>query len=144
MRDRLNSVSPVLIACGIAVDRPQRRAVAALDVAVLDVVVDEGEVVAELDGRRAGQRALVVAGDAGVGEQAEQGAHPLAARRPGPVEGEVVADHLVQPVGRRIAVAHEADDLALGVGDEGGEIDVGGGGRHRGPSVHETCTAQVA
>ena len=39
-----------------AVDGPQRRPVAALDVAVLDVVVDEAEVVAELDGRGAGQR----------------------------------------------------------------------------------------
>ena len=38
---------------GDAVDRPQRRPVAALDVAVLDVVVDEREVVAELDRRRA-------------------------------------------------------------------------------------------
>ena len=47
-----------------AVDRPQRRAVAALGVAVLDVVVDEAEVVPELDGRGAGQRAPVVAGDA--------------------------------------------------------------------------------
>jgi hypothetical protein len=53
MRDRLNIVSPVLIACGTPVDRPQGGAVAALDVAVLDVVVDEREVVAELDGRGA-------------------------------------------------------------------------------------------
>ena len=122
-----------------AVDRPQRRAVAALDVAVLDVVVDEREVVAELDRRGARQRALVLAGDAGVGEQAEQRPHPLAARRPRPVEREVVADHLVQPVGRRIAVLHEADDLALGVGDQGGEVDVGGRGRHRAAE----CTRNV-
>ena len=40
-----------------AVDRPERRAVAALDVAVLDVVVDEREVVAELDRRGTRQRA---------------------------------------------------------------------------------------
>ena len=122
-----------------AVDRPQRRAVAALDVAVLDVVVDEREVVAELDRGGARQRALVVAGDAGVGEQAEQRSHPLAARRPRPVECEVVADHLVQPVGRRIAVLHEADDLALGVGDQGGEVDVRGRGRH--PAAE--CTRNV-
>ena len=127
-----------------AVDRPQRRAVPPLDVAVLDVVVDEREVVAQLDRGGARQRALVVAGDAGVGEQAEQRSHPLAARRPRPVECEVIADHLVQPVGRRIAVLHEADDLALGVGDQGGEVDVRRRGRHPGPSVHETCTAQVA
>ena len=108
IRDRLNSVSPVLIACGTPWMRPQRRPVAALDVAVLDVVVDEREVVAELDRRRAGQRPLVLAGDAGVGEQAEQRPHPLAARRARPVEAEVVADHLVQPVGRRVAVARRA------------------------------------
>ena len=103
---------------GDAVDRPQRRAVAALDVAVLDVVVDEREVVAELDRGRAGQRALVLAGDAGVGQQAEQRPHPLAAGRARAVEGEVVADHLVQAVGRRIAVLDQADDLAFGVGDQ--------------------------
>ena len=105
MRDRLNSVSPVLIACGMPWIVHSVGAVASLDVAVLDVVVDEREVVAELHRRRAGQRPLVVAGDAGVGEEAEERPDPLAARCPGPVEGEVVADHLVQPVGRRIAVA---------------------------------------
>ena len=35
---------------GDAVERPERRPVAPLAVAVLDVVVDEAEVVAELDG----------------------------------------------------------------------------------------------
>ena len=144
MRDRLNIVSPVLIACGTPWIVHSVGPVAALDVAVLDVVVDEREVVAELDRRGARQRPLVLAGDAGVGEQAEQRPHPLAARRARAVEREVVADHLVQPVGRRIAILHEPDDLALGVGDEGGEVDVGRRGRHRGPSVHETCTAQVA
>ena len=49
---------------GDAVDGPQRRPVAAFAVAVLDVVVDEAEVVAELDRGGAGQRALVLAGDA--------------------------------------------------------------------------------
>ena len=63
---------------------------------------------------------------------------------PEPSRREVVADHLVQPVGRGIAVLDEADDLPLGVGDQGGQIDVRWRGRHRGPSVHETCTAQVA
>ena len=67
-----------------AVHRPQRGAVAALGVAVLDVVVDEAEVVAQLHGRRAGQRAAVVAGDRGVGEQAEQRPDPLAAAAPVP------------------------------------------------------------
>ena len=144
IRDRLNIVSPVLMACGMPWIVPQRRAVAALDVAVLDVVVDEREVVAELDRGGARQRPLVVAGDAGVGEQAEERPHPLAARRARPVECEVVADHLVEVVGRRIAILHEADDLALGIGDQGGEVDVRRRGRHPGPSVHETCTVQVA
>ena len=89
MRDRLNSVSPVLIACGMPWIVHSVGAMASLDVAVLDVVVDEAEVVAQLDRRGARQRALVVAGDAGVGEQAEQRAHPLAARRPGAVVGQL-------------------------------------------------------
>ena len=41
-----------------AVRRPQGGPVAALAVAVLDVVVDQAEVVAQLDSRRAGERAL--------------------------------------------------------------------------------------
>ena len=79
-----------------------------------------------------GQRARVLAGDARVREKAEERPHPLAARGARAVEGEVVADHLVQPVGGRIAVADEPDDLALGVGDERGKVDVGRRGRHRG------------
>ena len=66
---------------GDAVERPDGRPVAALAIAVLDVVVDEAEVVAELDRRRAGQGGLVVAGDRGVGEEPEQRPHPLAGRR---------------------------------------------------------------
>ena len=143
IRERLNSVSPVLIACGMPWTRPQRRAVAALDVAVLDVVVDQAEVVAELDGRRAGQRPGVLAGDRGVGEEAEQRPDALAAGRARAVEREVVADHLVQPVRGRVAVGDEPEDLRLGVGDELVEVDVGRG-RHRGPSVHETCAPEVA
>ena len=144
IRDRLNSVSPVLIACGTpwtvqSVGRWRRS-----DVAVLDVVVDEAEVVAELDGRRAGQRPRVLAGDRGVGQEAEQRPHPLAAGRPGPVEREVVADHLVQPMGGRVAVLDEPQDLRLGVGDELGEVDVRRRGGHVGASVHETCSPQVA
>ena len=118
MRDRLNSVSPVLIAWGTPCMRPQRRPMATLAVAVLDVVVDEAEVVAELDRRGARQRRAVIARDRRVGQEAEQGPDPLAAGRAGPIEGQVVADHLVQAVGRRIAVLDEADDLAFGVGDE--------------------------
>ncbi len=127
-----------------AADRPQRGPVATLDVAVLDVVVDEAEVVAELDGGGAGQRPRVLARDRGVGQETEQRPHPLAAVRPRPVEREVVADHLVQPVGRRVAVPDEAQDLRLGVGDELGQIEVGQRGGHVRASVHETCSLQVA
>ncbi len=65
---------------GDAEDSPQRGAVAALDVAVLDVVVDQAEVVAELDCGGAGQRGAVVAGQRLVGQQAEQRPQALAAR----------------------------------------------------------------
>ena len=75
-----------------APDRPQRGPVAALQVAVLDVVVDEAEVVAELHCGGAGQRALVLAGDRAVGEQAEQGPDALAARALALVEAEVVGE----------------------------------------------------
>ena len=107
-----------------AVERPQRGPVAALDVAVLDVVVDEAEVVAELHGRRTGQGAGVLAGDRRVGEEAQERAHALAARPGRPVEPQVVADHLVHAGGRRIAVADDAQDLGLGVGEELAEVDV--------------------
>ncbi len=120
------------------VDRPQRRPMASLGVAVLDVVVDQAEVVPELHGGGAWQRALVFAGDAGVGEEAEERAHPLAARGAGTVQREVVADHLVQPVGGRVPVLDETDDLVLGVRDERGEIDLVRRGGHRAASVHET------
>ena len=119
IRDRLNSVSPVLIAWGTPWTAHRVGAVAALPFAVLDVVVDEAEVVAELDGRGTRERAPMVAGDRGVGEQAEQRPDALAARGPGPVEREVVADHLVQAVGRRVAIAARGGRSRLGVGDEG-------------------------
>jgi hypothetical protein len=109
---------------------PQGLAVPTLDVAVLDVVVDEAEVVAELDGRGAGQRALVLARDRRVGEQAEEGAHALAGRTTRSVEAEVVANHLVHAAGRRVAVAHQPEDLVLRVGDELGQVELGGHGRH--------------
>ena len=67
----------------------------------------------------------MLARDARVREEAEQRAHPLAARRARAVQGEVVADHLVEAVRGRIAVLHQADDLALGVGDQLRQVDVG-------------------
>ena len=117
---------------------------ASLAVAVLDVVVDEAEVVPELDRRCARQRLAVIARDRGVRQQAEQRADPLAAIRAGAVEREVIADHLVQAVGRRIAVLDQPDDLAFGVGDQLGEVQLGERRGHRGASVHETCSLAVA
>ena len=107
-----------------AVERPQSRAVAALGVAVLDVVVDQAEVVAELHGRGAGQGRTVVARDRGVGEQPEQRPHPLAGRAAA-VEAEVVAAHLVEPGGgasrsetrRRISRSVSGDEFGEGDDD---------------------------
>jgi hypothetical protein len=113
------------------VDRPQRRAMATLGVAVLDVVVDEAEVVAELDRGRAGQCLAVVAGDRGVGQQAEERPHPLAAVAALAIERQVIPHHLVEAVGRWVPIADEPDDLALGVGDQVGEVQIRRGGRHR-------------
>ena len=48
----------------------------------------------------------------------------------------MIADHLVQPVGRRVAILHEPDDLRLGIGDERREVELRGSGRrHRAASV---------
>ena len=117
---------------------------ASLEVAVLDVVVDEAEVVPELDRRCARQRLAMIARDRGVRQQAEEGADPLAAVRAGTIEREVIADHLVQAVGRGIAVLDQPDDLAFGVGDQLGEVQLGERRGHRGASVHETCSLAVA
>ena len=129
-----------------AVDGPQRRPVASLDVAVLDVVVDEAEVVAELHGRGAGQGALVLAGD-----DWRRRAGPSSGRirlppdAPEPSSAEVVADHLVQAVGRRVAVARRGGRSRASVSAMRAARSMSGDvGRHRGASVHETCTAQVA
>ncbi len=53
---------------GDAVERPKGGPVASLPVAVLDVVVDQAEVVAELHGRGPGQGQAVVARDRSVGQ----------------------------------------------------------------------------
>ena len=144
MRDRLNSVSPVLIACGTpwmvhSVGRWRRStSPSSMSSWTSEKLWPSSTAAAP------GEGALVFAGDARVGEEAEQGPHPLAAGRAGAVEGQVIADHVVQTVGGRIAVADQPGDLALGVGDESGEIDFRGRGRHRAGSVHETCAVQVA
>ena len=132
---------------GDAVERPQRRAVAALAIAVLDVVVDEAEVVTQLDGGGAGQSGGVIAGDRGVGEQAKERSHPLAGRRAIAVEPKVVADHLVGAGGRGVVIADEPEDLRLGVRDQGVEIELARHGSHRGASVaafRQTCEPPVA
>src|SRR6478672_7105676 len=122
-----------------AVYGPERGPMAALAIAVLDVVVDEAEVVAELHRGGSWQAKLVVARDRGVREEPEERSDPLAARGTRAIETEVVADHLVQAVGRGIVILDEADDLGFGVGDQVGEHDVTrGGGRHR-----AECTRNV-
>ena len=140
IRLRTKTASPVLIAWGMPCSDQSVGPMAALDVGVLDVVVDQAEVVAELDGRGAGQGRLVLAGDRGVGQQPEQRPHPLAGRAAA-VEAEVVADHLVQAPGRRVVVADEAQDLVLGGGDQGGEIELWAGRGHRPASVHANLHA---
>jgi hypothetical protein len=86
--------------------------------------VDEAEVVPQLHGRGARQGARVLAGDGGVGEEAQEGTHALAARSVGSVEAEVVPDHLVHADRRGLAIADDAEDLRLGVGEQLGEVDV--------------------
>ena len=113
-----------------AVHRPERRPVASLAVAILDVVVDQAEVVAELHRCGARQRRLVRTRDRGVGEQPEQGPEALAARAR-PVEAHVVADHLVHPVRRWLPVRHQSPDLSLDGGDERGDVHGRWGIRHR-------------
>ena len=115
-----------------AVERPQRRPVAALDVAVLDVVVDEAEVVAQLHRRGPRQGRPVVARDRRVGEQAQQRPHALAARAVGAVEAKVVADHRVHAGRGRLAILHDPEDLRLRVGEQDGQVEVAADG-HRLP-----------
>jgi hypothetical protein len=110
---------------GHAVDRPQGGPVAALDVTVLDVVVDEAEVVAQLHGGGARQRPGVLARDRRVGEQAQQRPHALAARSGRSVQAQVVADHLVHAGGRWVTVPDDAEDLRLSVGEQLVEVEIG-------------------
>ncbi len=77
----------------------------------------------------------VIAGDRGVGQQPEQRSDALAAVRALAVERQVVADHLVEPVRRRVAVLDEPDDLAFGIGDELREVEIRRCGRHVGEST---------
>ena len=110
---------------GHAGHRPERGPVAALRAAVLDVVVDEAEVVAQLDGGCAGQRAQVLAGDRLVREQAEERTEALAAW-PVAVEAQVVAHHRVELARPLVlGLVDDAQDRGLGVGDETVEVDAG-------------------
>ncbi len=115
---------------GDAMESPQRGSMAPLEVMVLDVVVDEAEVVAELDGGRAGQRPLVLARDRGVCQQPEERPHPLAGR-PRAIEPEVVTAHLVDAGGGRVVVLDQPKDLGLRVGDELDDVGTGGKGHRR-------------
>ena len=109
---------------------PQRRPMPALQPAVLDVVVDEAEVVTHLHGSRARQRPDVVTRDGLVGQQADERAHALAARRVA-VQAEVVAHHGVE-LARAVVlgVADDGEDGSLGIGDEAVEVDAGQHGEH--------------
>ncbi len=88
----------------------------------------------QLDGRRAGQRPGVLARDRGVGEEPQQGPHPLAARALGAVQAQVVADHLVHADRGRVVIGDHTQDLRLGVGEEDVEVEVARDG-HDPPSV---------
>ena len=125
IRERLNSVSPVLIAWAMpwrvhSVGRWRRSTSPSSMSSWTRLKLCPSSTAAAPGSARA-----VIARDRGVGEEAEQRPHPLAAGRPGAVEPEVVADHLVQPVRGRVAVADEPEDLRLGVGDELVEVEVG-------------------
>ena len=113
------------MACGDAGDRPQRRAVPPLGAVVLDVVVHEAEVVAQLDRRRARQGGLVRPGQRLVGEQAEERPESFAADAVLPVEAEVIAHLLVHRTrGLVLGLGDELEDGRFRVGDEG--LDVRG------------------
>ena len=112
---------------GHAPHRPQGRPMTPFGVGVLDVVVDEAEVVAQLHRRGAGQGRAVVAGERVVGEKAEQRAHPLAARTVGAIQAEVIGQHLVQRPRVPAALVEDARHLRLDVGQEA---------RKLGPDVH--------
>src|SRR3990170_7829765 len=130
-----------------SVQAPERGSMPSLPVAILDVVVHEAEVVAELDGRRTGQRSAVVTGDRGVGQEAQERPHPLARQAVGAIKAKVVAALLVDADRRGVSVADEAEDLRFGVRDELGEVELRGSGGHRGGSValpDQTCEVQVA
>ena len=118
---------------GDAVERPERRPVAALAVAVLDVVVDEAEVVAELDGGGARQRAPCGRRRSRRrrgGRGAAGSACPTARRRgrarggSGPSRRRRAVDGSRSSTTRRIS--------RLGVGDERLEVEVARDGGHRG------------
>ena len=100
----------------------------ALLVGVLDVVVHEAEVVAELDGRRARQCGAVGSGQRLVGEEAEQRAHPLSARSVRLVEPEVIAEHLVQGPGVTVALGDDGAHLRLDLREQVAKL---------GPDVHD-------
>jgi prephenate dehydrogenase len=58
---------------GFAPKAPHRGAVATLTAAVLDVIVDKGEIVDQFDGCRRGESTAVVAAHSLAGEDTQQG-----------------------------------------------------------------------
>src|SRR3990170_2805007 len=136
-----------LVVAEAHVGQPMQCDAAQAEQHVPGVVVHEAEVVAELDGRRTGQRSAVVTGDRGVGQEAQERPHPLARQAVGAIKAKVVAALLVDADRRGVSVADEAEDLRFGVRDELGEVELRGSGGHRGGSValpDQTCEVQVA
>ena len=100
---------------------------ATLEVAVLDVVVDQAEVVAQLDRGGTRQRGPIVIGEGLVDEQAQQGTDPLPARPLALVDAQVVGEHLVQRPGVPVPLAEDDPHLVLDLPEQVGKL---------GPDVH--------
>jgi len=67
--------------------------------------------------------------------QAEQRTYAFSGHRARAVEAEVIAHHLVYTVGRRVTILDQPEDLLLGVCDERGDVELGCGLGHLGPSL---------
>ena len=102
---------------------------AALEVAVLDVVVDQAEVVAELDRGGTRQRGPIVVGQGLVHEQAQQGPDALAAWPLALVDAQVVGEHLVEGPGVPVPLTEDEPHLVLDLAEQVGKL---------GPDVQHT------
>jgi hypothetical protein len=98
-------------------DGPDRRAVMAARVLVLDVVVDEREVVQQLHRGADGSHAHPVAAERLEDEHAEHRPQSLAAARALGIEAEVVEHHPVEGLEPWVALGEERSDLVVARGD---------------------------